>query len=229
MATSLYPFLEPAARTIVRLQATLADARSVTYFLGQLGWQAQISEPDVAAVQQAFGMLGLAEQAQDLLTQLHYQQGDLITVSEQLLTLLRTSYQTISGLQTTATTGLPAPLGEPGFWTAIVRDVPAYLLAKELQAHSPALYSVLYLPGTLTETTERPTGPSRRSYVRYSLSWESLSTFLTRPSQAFATRYGWGQGKRIKSRGTFRGIHRTRHSRFAFGSGAYFRVGCAAG
>jgi hypothetical protein len=86
----------------------------------------------------------------------------------------------------------PAPMSRLEFWSTLLSDLPAYLLATWLRREAPLMNAVLELTGILDREPVAPDDDRFQGFRRTVIRWDRLGTLLTDPRDLMAQVYGWG-------------------------------------
>jgi hypothetical protein len=123
MSATPIPFLDSGIRAVSSLREALDNKSNIDYLFGQLGWDTDISATQVAAVQDAFGLTALLENARTHIEDLAYERGDLVATAESAVALIKEIYRKIEGFRTVTANASFAPLNQSAFWLSLAEDL----------------------------------------------------------------------------------------------------------
>ena len=172
------------------LRAALSDPARLTRLLRQLGWAAELSADDFPVLQ---ALIPVATELQDL-AQLVEQldaagddaTGALLGQIAELALSVIAALESLSELETSDLTALPAPLDDPETWGKIALALPSYLLVHHLRWRHRLVYALGVLVGVI-----------REEYVdralQRRLDFSAIGDLFTDPASHFSALYDWPQ------------------------------------
>ena len=197
MTSQLAALILPLRSLFEPLLDRISSLEALEYLFYRYGWRVTLDDTAFAAISDGLHAKTALEELvaiagplqQKLDTDAALSGDDVASLARALDTLV----QAVSHFEVAATTGLPPPLDDAGFWQSIAEHLLDDLLEEYLRVYHPAYYLVLHAAGVIDYRITAADGAFRRSYTRIVFDWRQIGALVEDPGGALKKTYQWGQ------------------------------------